>query len=450
MASSQDDPSCTQLAGRLVEVLDRVSGGEHRGFRANHARGVLLTGSFTPTRAASALCSAPHFAAGTTTPVLARFSSSTGIPTIPDTAPDAQPLGLAVRFHLPGGAHTDIIAHNTQTFPARTGEELVQFFEAKLAGPAQLNAFPAAQAFLAALALPRPASFATTAYFALTAFRFVAAARFVRYSFVPVAGMQTAPPDAGPSYLYEELAARGTVAFELWAQLAEDGDVTDDITARWPADRERVLLGTIVLDAIPENSPEVEREIVFDPLPRVQGIEPSADPLLALRSAVYAISGARRREARCFGRRVSGCIAPSSNQLHSWAYRTANSVLVHAGVARLTSGPTSRVFPATVAPPSAVRAPPELLWEIFQHLPLADRAAMAGVCRSWRAALNGCTLAVQQGITLRNMLRRTGTAPLAFECIAYSNTAHTAPALLPPRARTLRLALAAEGGAAPF
>lgn len=72
----------------------------------------------------------------------------------------------------------------------------------------------------------------------------------------------------------------------------------DDITAHWPADRERVLLGTIVLECIHEHNDELQRQIVFDPLPRVRGIEPSADPLLELRSAVYRLSGARRHVAR--------------------------------------------------------------------------------------------------------------------------------------------------------
>jgi len=34
-----------------------------------------------------------------------------------------------------------------------------------------------------------------------------------------------------------------------------------------------------------------------DPIPRVDGIEASADPLLELRAAVYLISGRRRRAA---------------------------------------------------------------------------------------------------------------------------------------------------------
>jgi len=40
-----------------------------------------------------------------------------------------------------------------------------------------------------------------------------------------------------------------------------------------------------------------QRQIIFDPIPRVDGIEPSADPLLELRAAVYLLSGRRRRQA---------------------------------------------------------------------------------------------------------------------------------------------------------
>ena len=37
-----------------------------------------------------------------------------------------------------------------------------------------------------------------------------------------------------------------------------------------------------------------QKQIIFDPIPRIDGIEPSADPLLELRAAIYLISGRRR------------------------------------------------------------------------------------------------------------------------------------------------------------
>jgi hypothetical protein len=40
-----------------------------------------------------------------------------------------------------------------------------------------------------------------------------------------------------------------------------------------------------------------QKHIIFDPIPRLAGIEPSDDPLLDLRAAVYLISGRKRRAA---------------------------------------------------------------------------------------------------------------------------------------------------------
>lgn len=83
----------------------------------------------------------------------------------------------------------------------------------------------------------------------------------------------------------------------LWVQIANDGDVVDDATEHWPAERPQVLLGVITLTGlVPENDPE-GRRIIFDPIPRVEGIEPSADPLLEPRADVYLMTGRRRRAA---------------------------------------------------------------------------------------------------------------------------------------------------------
>jgi hypothetical protein len=37
-----------------------------------------------------------------------------------------------------------------------------------------------------------------------------------------------------------------------------------------------------------------QKRIIFDPIPRVDGIEPSEDPLLELRAAIYLLSGRRQ------------------------------------------------------------------------------------------------------------------------------------------------------------
>jgi catalase len=38
-----------------------------------------------------------------------------------------------------------------------------------------------------------------------------------------------------------------------------------------------------------------QQQIIFDPIPRVDGIEASADPLFELRANSYLMSGRRRR-----------------------------------------------------------------------------------------------------------------------------------------------------------
>jgi catalase len=56
-------------------------------------------------------------------------------------------------------------------------------------------------------------------------------------------------------------------------------------------------LGTVSLTAESPDNQALQKQIIFDPIPRVDGIEPSDDPLLELRAAIYLISGRRRRQA---------------------------------------------------------------------------------------------------------------------------------------------------------
>jgi catalase len=78
-------------------------------------------------------------------------------------------------------------------------------------------------------------------------------------------------------------------------QLAREGDITDDATVYWPEDRPRLTLGEISLTAIAPDNPTQQQRLIFDPIPRVDGIEASADPLFEPRANVYLLSGRRRR-----------------------------------------------------------------------------------------------------------------------------------------------------------
>ena len=274
-----------------------------------HAKGLLLSGTFTPTSTASTLSSAPHFAAPST-PVTVRFSNSTGVPQIPDTEGNADPRGIGIRFHLGGRKHTDFIAHSTPFFPTRTGTGFLELFKSLIAGTVGefLGKTPSALAFVQA-PKPPPASFATEKYFGVTALKFVSKdgkEQYFRLQVAPDEGVATLDEEAikgkGPDYLFDEVKTRVVskpFTYKLLAQLAEEGDQTDDATVHWPESRKVVELGSVKVEKVVEESEQAaeQKKIILDPIPRVEGLEPSADPLLEFRAALYLISGRQRRAA---------------------------------------------------------------------------------------------------------------------------------------------------------
>ncbi|MGB6687270.1 MAG: catalase family peroxidase [Terracidiphilus sp.] len=308
------DERIVALANDLLPQFDQLFG-LHPGFRPAHAKGLMLTGTFTPAPQAKSITRAPHILREST-PVTARFSNSTGLPQIPDNIPDANPRGLAIRFNLAEHAHTDIVSHSTDGFPTRDGYEFLEFLRAVAASGADvpspkpverfLGSHPAALQFVQA-PKPFPSSLARDTYYAVTAFAFTNAAgdqRFGRYRIVPEQGndyLTDAQVSAlDPDYHYDELAqrvAKEPVRFRILIQLAGQGDIVDDATVHWPESREHVEFGTVELDKAMPDTPAQQKHIIFDPIPRVDGIEPSADPLLELRAAIYLLSGRRRRAA---------------------------------------------------------------------------------------------------------------------------------------------------------
>lgn len=211
-------------------------------------------------------------------------------------------------------AHTDIIAHSTKYFPTRTGAEFLEFLKAATgpnaaeAVPEFLGRHPETLRFLQD-PKPSPVSFATQHYFGVNAFKFIKEGKVtvVRYRIVPVAGEQYVSEETlktkSPTYLFDETPQRleaGPFEFKLLAQIAEEGDATDNATEIWPEERQIVELGTIRVEKSlsEDESLKGQQHIIFDPIPRVEGVDVSDDPLLDVRATVYLISGKQRREAR--------------------------------------------------------------------------------------------------------------------------------------------------------
>jgi len=220
---------------------------------------------------------------------------------------------MAIRFHLPSGASTDLVAHSYKGFPARTPEEFLSFLRALASSgagastPTALDTFLAThpQAKLFAIApKPIPVSFATESFYAVDAFRFTnqeEASRYGRYRVIPDGG--TKHLDAVESarrpanFLFDELAdrlSRGPIKFYIAVQLAEEGDVIEDPSLPWPDERPEAELGVLNVTERMMDSAAIERTLDFDPSRLVDGIELSGDPILLVRSAIYAIARRRR------------------------------------------------------------------------------------------------------------------------------------------------------------
>lgn len=284
--------------------------GRHPGHRAFHAKGTVLTGTFTGTPEAGALTRAPHFQ-GDPVPATVRVSNGSGNPNMPDFLPDMR--GLAVKFELPDGARTDIVAQVAPQFPVPTPHGFVELVAAFAPRPSMvwrvprfLARHPRAAPLLARAAptLSPPVSYATIRYYALHAYRFIdrdGKARYVRYIFVPEderprLGVRTARA-RGRDYLHEEIrerVARGPVRFILELQIAEPGDAVDDPSVAWPEHRRRVNAGTLEISGLAD----AQDELVFDPARVADGIELSDDPVLRFRPNAYAASAERRAHAR--------------------------------------------------------------------------------------------------------------------------------------------------------
>jgi catalase len=297
---------------QIAEVMSQLNGGIHPGFRFAHAKGMVLTGTFTPAKGATSLSRAAHLK-GPVVPVTVRFSDGTGVPQINDDNANANPRGMAIRFALPGGVFTDVVSNSHNGFFVGTADDFLAFIKA-IAGTKPDSPHPSPiEQFLGthprALKVitdskPLPASFSTLGYFGNNAFVFVDSAgtkKTGRYQILPVAGIHTLSPAAStklsPNYLFDELTRRierGPIKYRVYVQLANAGDQTNDGSIVWPEDRKKVELGTISLDKIAPNNEELQRSLAFNPIFLTDGIELSDDPFPALRSAVYALSVAHR------------------------------------------------------------------------------------------------------------------------------------------------------------
>ena len=304
----------TTLWEEIVDALNAVSG-SHPGHRAVHAKGTVCSGTFTATPEAASLSRAAHLQ-GEPVEATVRLSNASGNPGTSDANPIAG-RGMAAKFHLPDGEATDIVSTPLVVFLVRTPEDFLELTRARIPDPEtgqpdaeKLGAYVTEHPETAAAlqkGLPKIApttSYVTSDYRALHAFGLVDAeggTRWGRYIWEPEEGVTYLTEEerdaASRDYLQEEIRERlaaGTASMHLDFALAHDDDPLDDPTAEWEGDRELVRLGTLDLSGVVEEPETPDQPLVFDPMRLTDGIQPSADPILAARPKAYSVSIERR------------------------------------------------------------------------------------------------------------------------------------------------------------
>ena len=104
---------------------------------------------------------------------------------------------------------------------------------------------------------------------------------------------------ADRDYLMDGVLDELPVRYRLLAQLAAPDDQTSDPSRAWPAEREWADLGTVEMTEKDDTRETGDDVLVHDPMRLTDGIEPSDDPILRIRSYVYAESVRRRSGAAC-------------------------------------------------------------------------------------------------------------------------------------------------------
>ncbi len=331
--------SAPGIAEQLVHVLHRPDGDPK--LRPVHTIGISATGFFKPSPIARNFCAADHFRSDKSD-VIVRFSNGSGCAAVHDGWSDVR--GMAVRFHLSDGTDTDLIAMTLPEFFSSTPENFLDFAEAakpkmyygespwrKIINLLQLilpkrDPYPnetispddgaikfadenaeAQLGVLQAAAIGAPVSYVRAAYHAVHTFIVTGeddVKRWVRFSWQPIAGVLKTDPAETPDddYLRQELKDRLAVEparFSLMMAIGEVGDDLENSARPWPPHRKRIMMGTLTLDAVPEDQIENAEKLSFNPGLLTPGIEVSEDPVLKIRIESYEFSSQLRGAIPC-------------------------------------------------------------------------------------------------------------------------------------------------------
>ncbi|MBV6286909.1 catalase family peroxidase [Pseudomonas aegrilactucae] len=294
---------------RIIDTFE-AQAGHYPGYRKNHAKGLCVAGYFQSSGLAASLSRARVFSQAKV-PVVGRFAIGGANPFSADASVATR--SLAVQFSSDDGQQW---RSGMNTPPVLAVSDAEGFYQQVLAmtpdpatgkpDPATLQAFfaqhPESAAFRQWAKNYTPSdSFASSAFHSINAFRLIDAggvAHPVRWSLLPQAAFAPLPAQvADKDFLQHDLQrrlAQGPLRWTLRLTLAAPGDPVDDPAHPWPATRQQIDAGTLVIEQVDAPEQGACRDLNFDPLILPDGIQASDDPILAARSSAYAESFKRR------------------------------------------------------------------------------------------------------------------------------------------------------------
>lgn len=294
---------------RIIDTFE-AQAGHYPGYRKNHAKGLCVSGYFLSSGQAQSLSRARVFSQQRV-PVIGRFAIGGSNPHSADTSVPTRSLALQLssddgQLWRTGMNTPPVLAVST---PEAFYQQVLAMTPDPATGkpdPARLQAFFAAHPESAAFRqwakdYKASDSFANSSFNSINAFALVDSngeRRYVRWSLLPQTPFAALPAQIDDrEYLQHDLQQRlsqGPLRWTLQLTVADADDPVDDPTRPWPAQRRTVDAGMLVIEQVDGPEQGACRDLNFDPLILPNGIEPSADPILAARSAAYAESFNRR------------------------------------------------------------------------------------------------------------------------------------------------------------
>jgi catalase len=291
----------------VAALSDR--GGNPLGHRRNHSKGMCFTGVFDANGAGSRYSVAPMLVAGRY-PVIGRFAIAVGDPDASDIT--GRVKSMAIRIVSPNGQEWRSGMNDIPFFVVSNPRDFYELTLAQDIDPATGRPDPGAmKRFFAthpnsapfaewSQTAPWTNSWADQDYNSLDAFRLIdasGASHLVRWSMESTVSPTPVPHAAlaamGPDFLEQDLVRRladGPLAWHFVLTFAGPGDPSNDATKAWPADRNRVDVGTLIVQKSEDEADGPCRDFNYDPTILPTGITVSDDPVLAARSAAYAKS----------------------------------------------------------------------------------------------------------------------------------------------------------------